>query len=187
MKRSSCILVALCLGAATLTGCETLIKNAPGGRWVPVAPGSTLTLMEPIRIPAGRTRIFFVNGRLSTASGSYRPVCALEVRRIDRQRVQTIAPVQLRISRIQNYWTEVVAAEPAGAVRFRLVGHDSDGGYSMIRTGFHFWLDEDGSGPMRLTCLGVLADPADADPPTLEEIRQALGDLAAIDISAGSR
>ena len=37
---------------------------------------------------------------------------------------------------------------------------------------------------MRLTCLGVLADPADADPPTLEEIRQALGDLAAIDVAA---
>jgi hypothetical protein len=51
----------------------------------------------------------------------------------------------------------------------------------MIRTGFHFWLDHpDDPALQRMTCLGILADPADADTPTLAEIDEALGTLATL-------
>ncbi|MCF7984901.1 MAG: hypothetical protein K9L70_10895 [Thiohalocapsa sp.] len=191
MKRSQrrwlALRLALCLAAAALAGCTTLIKTEAEGRWIPIAPGSTLTLAEPVRIPPGRARVFFVNGQPSTSAANYRPVCALEVRHIDERQAQTIAPARYRIARIQNYWTEVVAVDKPNAVLFALADHDGDGGYSMIRTGFHFWLDGDQADPMRLTCLGVMADPAEAYPPTLEEIRQALGAFAAIEVAAQPR
>jgi hypothetical protein len=71
----------------------------------------------------------------------------------------------------------------ATALRFADYGGDDGGGYSMIQTGFHLWLDDEADANlMRLTCLGVLADPADAYPPTLAEIQAALGELATLDV-----
>jgi len=80
-------------------------------------------------------------------------------------------------------WTEVVAVPPDDVIRFRLADYRDSGdtGYSMIRTGFHFWLDHPGDPALtRMTCLGILADPADADPPSLAEIGAALGALATL-------
>jgi len=69
-------------------------------------------------------------------------------------------------------------------VRFRLADHDGgnggEGGYSMIRTGYRFHLSGPDRDVRRLTCPGVLADPAFADPPTLAEIAAALGGVATL-------
>jgi hypothetical protein len=182
------------LGALVfLGGCETLIQETPRGRWIEIAPGSTLRLHQPIRIPEGRARVWLVNGRLSRNSANYRTSCALEVRRLSRDGPQTIPAGAIRITRIQNYWTEVAAAIPpiSGDIGFRLAsyGDSGDSGYSMIRTGYHFWLDNSGNPNLRrLTCLGVLADPPEADPPSLGEIGAALGGLATIEVaSVGQR
>ena len=174
---------------ALLAGCETLIQETPRGRWIEIAPGSTLRLHQPIRIPEGRARVWLVNGRLSRNSANYRTSCALEVRRLARDGPQTMPAGAIRITRIQNYWTEVAAAMPpvSGDIGLRLAsyGDSGDSGYSMIRTGYHFWLDDSVNPNLRrLTCLGVLADPPEADPPSLAEIDAALGGLATIEVSS---
>ena len=175
--------VALLSALVLLTGCETLIMDAPGGRWVGIGPGGTLTLDESIRVPEGRARVWLVNGRLTRSSASYRTACAVELRDLARGGPHTIPAGAARITRVQNYWTQVAAVPPADTIRFRLASHgdSGDNGYSMIRTGFHFWLDHpDDPALQRMTCLGILADPADADPPTLAEIDEALGTLATL-------
>jgi hypothetical protein len=178
-----------------LTGCATLIptliKDVDQGDWIGIEPGSTLTLHQPMQVAPSRTRVFFVNGRARNAGANYQTACALEVRRIDRDRPQTIPAGRYRINRVQNYWTQVVDARgPSptpisadGTVRFRLAEYSGDDGQPMIQSGFHFWLD-DSADPnlMRLTCLGVLAEPAEAYPPTLQEIAGALGPLATLEV-----
>lgn len=177
--------ILVLLLAIAIPGCATLIQQTPGGAWVGVEPGGLLTLHQSVTVPSGRTRVWLVNGRLSAAAASYRTACALEVRDLPRAGPRTIPTGSWRIRRIQNYWTEVVSAPAPEGVHFRLAGYgdSGDGGYSMIRTGYHFWLEHgDRSGPTRLTCLGVLADPPEADPPSLTEIAEALGRLADLDL-----
>jgi len=183
------VLVGLLGALVFLGGCETLIQEAPRGRWIEITPGSTLTLHQPIIIPRDRARIWLVGGRLSRNSANYRTACALEVRRLSRDGPQTIPAGAIRITRIQNYWTEVAAAigPSRGDIGFHLAryGDSGDSGYSMIRTGYHFWLDDSVTPNLkRLTCLGVLADPPEADPPSLREIDAALGGLATLEVSS---
>ncbi|HBG96490.1 MAG TPA: hypothetical protein DDY14_14495 [Chromatiaceae bacterium] len=172
-------------GCTTLipTLIPTLIQDTEQGSWVDIAPGSSLTLNQDIRIAQDRARVFFVNGRARNFGASYQPSCALEVRRISRDGPQVISARSIGIDRIQSDWAQVVHIGRQPAARLRLVGHGGgDGGDAMIQTGFHFWLDDSRDrNLMRLTCLGILANPALAYPPTLADIRIALGRIATLD------
>ena len=182
--KAGAVLAVTASALMLLAGCQTLIQQHTNGPWVGIAPGSTLTLRRAVQVPRGRARVFFVNGRVRGFGANYTPACALEVRQIDAQAAQTIQPGGYRIVRAQNYWTEVADAADPNRIRFRLADHDSDGGYSMIQTGYHFWLEGQDRNVKRLTCLGVLNDPAVAYPPTIEEIGAALGRWATLELSA---
>ncbi|MEY6434141.1 hypothetical protein ABC977_17210 [Thioalkalicoccus limnaeus] len=175
------------IAALALAGCQTLVREDAGGEWVTIPPGSALVLHQPIPVPAGRTRVFFVAGRLSSSSYASAPTCGLEVRRLDWERVQTIAAGRYPIEQVQHYWTLVSRLPVPSAVAWRLAdyGADSDsGGNPMIREGYHLWLGGlVDPNLMRLTCLGLFDDAATAKPPTLTEMRAALGGLATIDIA----
>jgi hypothetical protein len=58
----------------------------------------------------------------------------------------------------------------------------------LIQEGYHLWL-ADGPDPdvMRLTCLGMLDEMWRARPPTLDEVRAALGELATLELPASPR
>lgn len=184
-------LISAVAALALLNGCQTLIQQTEHGDWIDIAPGSTLTINQPVSIRKDRARVFFVNGRARSHGANYRPSCALEIRRISRDGPQTIPAGQIRITRIQNYWTQVVDNRPPDAAKFRLAGlggDGSDGGDPLIQTGFHLWLDDSPDGNlMRLTCLGVLAIPAEAYPPTLDDIGTALGSIATLTVVSAPR
>lgn len=173
-------LVLVTVALALITGCQPLIKDRTGGRWVAIPSGGSLTLHQPVTMPAGRTRVFFVNGRVRTSGATYDTSCALEVRRIDRERARQITAGRFRITRVQPYWTQMAAVPNPGTPIFRLAGHDGGDGNAMIRTGYQFNLQGEDTDIRRLTCLGVLADPAYADPPTLADIDAALGTAATL-------
>jgi hypothetical protein len=168
-------------------GCETQIRRSDPGRWIPAAPGGTLTLSQPIPVPQDRARVFFRGGRLQPTGASQGPSCGIEIRTISRDGPHVIPAGAFGITRVQSYWTEVAALAPGRdprGVRLRLASAPDGGGTPLIQEGYHLWL---GGGPdadvMRLTCLGVLAEMWQAQPPTLEEIRVALGNLATLDLS----
>ena len=55
-------------------------------------------------------------------------------------------------------------------------------GSSSYHEGFHFWIySERQPDVRRMSCYGVYAQPYELYPPTLEEIRVALGGLAVIE------
>lgn len=181
------LLMALILGA-----CERRVRESVPGPWVTIPAGSALRLNQPVAIPRGRARAFFVGGRSRTSGASQDASCALEVRRIDHDGVQTVSPGLFRITRVQDYVALVADRGPSpggsGGIRFRLAEHADSGGSQMIQQGYHFWLDNSGEpNLMRLTCLGRLDDPAYTRPPTIAEIRTALGELATLEIASPAR
>jgi hypothetical protein len=167
--------------ALALTGCNTLIQETEHGRWVEIGPSTALLLNEPIPVPPGRSRVFIKNGQVSPAGANYRTACALEVRSLSRSRPQTIAPGRFQIARAQHYWTEVAARLKTWDVYLQLAELSDGGGQPMIQTGYRFWLERaDQPNVMHLTCLGVLAEPAEAYPPSIDALRRTLGDIASL-------
>jgi hypothetical protein len=173
------------LAAALVLGCATRMQVGEGGRWVEIPPGSTLTLNAPVPVPQDRARVFFLDGRVRPSGASLGPSCGLEVRTIARDRDQEIQAGTYRIARVQRYWTEVAGRWPAAAPRLVPAQANDGGGSPMVQEGYHLWLE---SGPdpnvMRLTCLGMLDDLWRARPPTIDEIRSALGRVATLELAA---
>jgi len=169
-----------------LSACQpTLVRETAEGRWEEIPPGSRLVLNRPVAIPQDRARIFLRGGRLSPQGANLGPSCGIEIRTISRDGPHTIPAGEFLIARVQQVWTEVAWREPPGAVRFRLASSTDAGGNPMIQEGYHFWLSK-GPDPdvMRLTCLGMLDEMAWAKPPTLDEIREALGAVATLRLGA---
>ncbi|NCA69852.1 MAG: hypothetical protein EOM91_07050 [Sphingobacteriia bacterium] len=177
--------IAILATLSMITGCQTLVRESIPGDWVEIPPGSHLRLEQAVLIPAGRAR--GVIGDRRAADGTS---CVIEVRRLDHEATQRVAPGRYRIMRVQDDMALVsgpVWPPGHGPVRFQLAGHGDSGGSQMVRFGYHFWLD-DGQDPnlMRLTCLGRLDDPAATRPPTLREIQAVLGEQARIERAAPS-
>jgi hypothetical protein len=187
------LLLLASAGLSALSGCKTLIQQTEHGRWVEIGADTALILHQPMTIPQDRARAFIVNGRLSRQSAHYRTSCALEVRELARQGPQHVRPGRLQIVRAQHYWTQVAAHLRDSGVFVQVAELSNGGGQPLIQTGYRFWLkrlsdaDQSASGdkpgaasPMHLTCLGILAEPAEAYPPTITELAQTLGALATL-------
>ncbi|MEA1050610.1 hypothetical protein U5801_12450 [Lamprobacter modestohalophilus] len=191
------LILILILLLPAIAGCSTLIQRTEHGRWVEIGPASTLTLHQPVAIPQDRARVFISNGQISRNSANYRTSCALEVRELSRQGPQLVSPGRFQITRAQHYWTEVAANLQEWQVFVQIAELSNGGGQPLIQTGYRFWLeraDQLTETPVytaaektpkapnvtHLTCLGILAEPAEAYPPTISELEQALGSLATL-------
>jgi hypothetical protein len=178
------------LGAALLVGgCQNsaTVREAAGQGFVQLA-GSKLQLKQPLLVPAGRARVFIQGGGAADApsrvlSGGfdhYRPHCAFEIERVDHSG-WTIEPDTFTITLVQGSLVQVVSAEPIRLAGMRLVGGMDSPGSSAYHQGYHFWLDSERQPQVRrMTCYGVFAEPYELYPPTLQEIREALGAIAEI-------
>jgi hypothetical protein len=178
--------LSLILALALLLGCETQMRQSDQGPWIPVGPGGVLALNGPVQVPQDRARVFFRNGRLQPTGANQGPSCGIEIRTIPRDGPHVIPAGSFTITRVQPYWTQVAAIDPdrdRSAVRLRPASAPDSGGTPLIQEGYHLWLSD---GPdadvMRLTCLGMLDEMWRARPPTLDEIRAALGDLATLEL-----
>lgn len=160
-----------------LSGCQTV---------APVFPNGSLTtrlteikLMQPLTVSPGTRRVFVQDGRVLSGGGDanqYRPQCAFEVReRMDLD--QIIPPQSFRVARVQSLMEEVVQWKPVRMAGLLLRGIN-DGGAPQVHAGYHFWFDTNNGDVRRMTCYGVFADIYKVEPPTLEEIRQALAGIA---------
>lgn len=160
-------------------GCATLVSPDPDSPYSRVPEGSELDIRRTIEVPPGRTRVFFQAGRETANFDHYVPNCNIEVDRLDYESVQYVAPGVYRIRRVQRHMEEIVTIDypqvAALGVELADLGGD-DGGDIMIYDGYHLWLEGADPNLMRLTCRGVLADPVDARPPSVNQIHAALGE-----------
>jgi hypothetical protein len=166
------------LAALLLAGCETpTARKDQGSPYYAVPVGATLELHQALEIRPGATRAWIQGGEVVAGINSYVPNCNIEVGRRDDSQPQLVQPDRFRVRRTQSFFEWVVEAAPAP----RYADAVDDGGASMVYEGYHLWLESAAQPDVRrLSCRGVYAMPSDARPPSIVEIRAALGDVATL-------
>jgi hypothetical protein len=173
-----------------IVGCATQVSKDPASPYSRVPVDSILTIHHKIEVPPGRSRVFFQNGRVAMAFNRYAPNCNIEVSKIDHQNRQYVEPGQYRVYRVQMSTEQIVRGRPLrlAALGLTLADLGSDGGEGtpMIYEGYHLWLESADPHVRRVSCRGALADPPVALPPSIEEIRQSLGDIMTLSLAKGT-
>jgi len=177
-------LLSLGLVALVLAGCQgggATVRASSGSQDFLDLQGSLLVLERPLEVGPGRARVFIQHGRarIGYDVDEYDTQCNFEVFSVDHQGMP-IEPDTFLISRVQLLWEPIVLARPVRVASLQLAGFDGDAnGVSASFMGYHFWLNSPRQPHvMRMTCHGVYAEPGDLRPPTLQEIRDTLGDIA---------
>jgi hypothetical protein len=174
--------LALSLAAG---GCALQTRDTASYNFM-VPEGSRVEVLRTITVPPGRTRVFLQAGG---GAGQYYPSCNFEVRELKEDEAQTIEPGVFRVARVHRApHVEVVQRAPVHLASLTLVGMDgSDGGDAMVAPTVHMELESAAQPDVtRLTCRGGFDHPSDAQYPSIDEIRQALGDWARIELPSGA-
>ncbi|MES9830456.1 MAG: hypothetical protein ABW201_19560 [Candidatus Thiodiazotropha sp.] len=146
--------------------------------------GSKLVLMQEVAIEPGTTRTFLQRGRTTTLGdfNRYRANCNFEVENLS-DKVQRIEPDIFIIKKVQRLITEVVRQynRRSGTIDVEF----GDPGSPMVTQGYHLWLSsEKQPDVMRMTCRGSFDDLSRSEPPSINEIREALGNIAELMLAA---
>ena len=168
--------------ALALGGCQqsSTVRETSSGSFQQLQ-GANLVLNQPIRVSAGKARVFVQDGEVRSGYNSYKPHCGFEIKSVKHDGF-VIDSDTFVVSRVQGSVQEVVSAEPVRVAAFGMIGGIGGGGGSAsYYSGYHFWLSsEDQPEVRRMSCFGVFAQPFELYPPTLEEIRFALGAVATL-------
>ncbi len=169
--------VALAVG---LGGCAPYVVSNPASPYSVVPVGSVLVLHQDVTIPPGHARAYFQRGKLVTSTNEYVPQCQLEVRDV-RQAPQTVRAGRFVVSRLSQ---DVRAVADSGDFRLvRVRSGDDSGGPSMEMVAWKLWLQSRTQpNVMWLLCGGAFDDPYRAKPPGVDDIRNALGKIATIEM-----
>jgi len=172
------------LPALLLVACQPaalIVHSGSEESQVLALKGSQLSLSEPLMVGAGKARVFIQDGKMRSGYdvNEYKAQCNFEIESVAHQGV-TIKPDTFEIRRVQRLHESVVLRQSVEVAALSLSGIFSDsGGPSASFMGYHFWLASARQPQVRrMTCHGVYAEPYDLQPPTLQEIREALGNIA---------
>jgi hypothetical protein len=171
--------LTLSLVVTALAGCAAPPDSPLASPYFELEPGSVLELHRDLEIPPGSARLFFQHGEIVPRGGmnQYEPSCDIEVRKLS-QEIQVIKKGVFSIER-EQFGREAVAESDGVKLAFN-GGLWRGGGYSVFRYR-RLWLQsEEQPQVMRMTCRGTWEEIVRATPPTLPEIRIALGEIFSI-------
>ena len=150
-------------------------------------PGTTVTVPQRIEVPGGQTRIFFQRGEIVKKVSSldlYKTNCNFEINTL-AETPRYIEAGIYTVTRTTRREGEVVLFKPlqyASLTVGGIVGKGGDGP-PMYFEEVRMTLRSDKSHDVRdLTCRGAMTDPQFLEPPTLAEIREAMGKHATITV-----
>ena len=167
-----------------LMGCAptTMTTKDPANPYYMPPAGTKIQLNQPVTVPAGVARVFIQRGQLvnKMAFDRYVPSCNFELNSLS-DKPQTIAPETFLVVRVQQEMSEVVQLEaPIRVASLKLAGKN-DSGLPMVTHSVHLWIGSDLQPNLRrLTCRGAFDDMPTAYPPSIIEMRAALGNIAEI-------
>ena len=145
-----------------------------------VSPDSSLTINQIIEFKPGKTRVFIQDGMVVSKINRFKSNCNLEIRKKDEENWQSVEPGVYKVVSTRRTLEQVVRFIPGNEI---LVADASvDSSPSDIYLGMHYYLSGEDANVMRLSCRGVYASLYDAEPPTLQEIRQALGSIVTLNL-----
>lgn len=173
------------LSATMLIGCESLtnMERASDLRLDLRDKQVLFDLSQDVTISPRRARTSFQNGVITAGRDLYQPFCILEIDSVDHEgftvTAGTFDVVRIQRSTVQIASTSEIQVAAAMAQTSMLRGNRP----SKVHDGYHFWLDSSAQPSVRrLTCYGVFDWPAEAKPPTLEEIAVALGAIGSLNV-----
>ena len=181
-------LAGLISGLGLLSACNAALVTDPNAlNYVPT-PGSKVTVKQRIEVPGGQTRTFLQRGELINKPSRldhYWPNCNFELNTL-AETSRYIEPGVYTVTRTTRQEKEVVVYQPE-PIQLAAVGI---GGVMARGDGPGMYFEEvkmtlqsaQPSDIRELACRGVLTDPHLVEPPTLAEIRQALGSYASIEV-----
>ena len=173
-----------------LTACSTALVTDPHARNYVPSPGSTVTVKQRLEIAPSQTRVFLQDGKVLPKASRldlYVVNCSFEINSL----AETPRHIEAGVYTVTRSWREekevvqnapplrLAAAQP---VNLQLADGGTDGPtmtFEEIRMRLQ---SEQPSDIRELACRGSLNDPSLVKPPTLAEIRRALGDYASISV-----
>ena len=146
-----------------------------------------MTVPQRIEVPGGQTRIFFQRGEIVKKVSDldlYKTNCNFEINTL-AETPRYIEAETYTVTRTTRREGEVVLFKPlqyASLTVGGIVGKGGDGPPMYFEEVRMTLRSEKPSDIRDLTCRGAMTDPAWVEPPTLAEIRAALGQHATITV-----
>ena len=174
-------------GITFITACGAALVTTPAAKNYVPTPGSIVTIPQRIEVPGGQTRIFFQRGEIVkklSAIDQYKANCNFEINTL-AETPRYIEPGVYTVTRTTQQLKEVAEQKSlqfASLAIGGVVSTDGDGAplyFSEVLMVLH---SEKPSDIRNLACRGVFNDPAWVQPPTLADIREALGKHASISV-----
>ena len=150
---------------------STADENSP---YYSVPVGAVLVLHQPLVIAPTYARIYFQNGQVAPAINEFIPHCQLQVRQV-LPVPQSVYPDEFTIVRV-SYGVIEMAAIP-GLQWAHGVGGGTSDIMKVQRLRLHSKTQPD---VLNLICAGALDTPLLARPPSVSEMRAALGSYAGL-------
>lgn len=162
-----------------LTACGFSHGYNSGSSFYRAQLGSQVKLHRALPLPPGRTRVFLQRGaRVTNNLDQYYPHCNFEVRSLSDE-ARLIAPDIFLVTRLQQGFEEVVSLESIRVAALEPSAWYPTDDVPMVSRYLYLYLaSERQPDVMRLTCHGAFDFMPDAQWPTIEEIREALGGIA---------
>jgi hypothetical protein len=178
---------SLLAGLAVFTACSAALVTDPNAKNYVPTPGSTVTVPQRIEVPGGQTRIFFQRGEIVNKASDldlYKANCNFEINTL-AETPRYIEAGTYTVTRTTRQEREVVLFKPRQYASLAIGGLVSKGddGPGMYFEEVRMTLRADQQSDIReLACRGVMTDPGWIEPPTLAEIREALGQYATLKV-----
>ena len=168
------------LASLGLAACQSAATATKGYFSSPVVAGTELELVEALRIPAGRARVYLQGGEARSYSeiNQYQPFCYFLMRGPSPV-ARDVQPATFEIRSVGLREQDVRLAIPLRVAGRGIFGISDGPGVIAFET--HMVLNApDQAGPERLVCSGAFAPPHEAAPIRLAEMSQALGSWVVI-------
>ena len=177
MTRSLLLLIP----ALLLTACQSMLPK-DGNVLFRKLPGGTFVLHREVVIAPGLAHITFQDGAAAYGASEFHPRCELEVKFI-MDTPQTIPAGSYRIGAVRGLQRYV--NRPPGGIRLANAGDtlqlaDSGTDEWLMHTYWMQLLRDEQEDTPNLICGGAYGFPYYAHYPTLQEIRDSLGNLATL-------
>ncbi len=161
-----------------LAGCSSTYSTHSNVVSLTVEPDSALTINQKIDFKPERTRVFIQDGLIVSQFNHYKPHCNLEITIRDDDNWQSVSPASYQVTGTRQTLQQVVKFTPGVETQVAALRYAAnDSGQPDIYRGMHYYLQGADSNVRKLSCRGALAPPHEAEPPTLAEIDQVLGNI----------
>lgn len=172
----------LAISLVILTACQSWHDPSENSPFYPIAVGSRLILKQPLSIPADRASVYIQRGRIVPYNGrdTYYANCQFELNTL-KPFAQTVDPDEFTVSKVTQYIRLNHLYEP-GRMYAQI------GGKGDVSSKLYAWMiylrSSRQPDVLRMTC-GRWDYPGAARQLTIQEIRNTLGDLFTLQLSAG--